>query len=130
MINNGRDILNFINLLFTFLAGTACTPASTFFTVTPDIPFTPYNNILFPLTFFTFNLYHYFIKLVIMKLSKIRLLIFVYPTFLFSINLTPEQINLVASVQPNIVVLDTCFETLEDQLLLTIPDSDFTLGCF
>jgi hypothetical protein len=47
-----------------------------------------------------------------MKLSKIRLLIFVYPTFLFSMNLTPEQINLVASVQPNIVVLDTSFETL------------------
>jgi len=32
---------------------------------------------------------------------------------LLGTNLTPEQINLVASVQPNIVVLDTCFETLD-----------------
>src|SRR3954471_23291114 len=32
---------------------------------------------------------------------------------LLGTNLTPKQINLVASVQPNIVVLDTCFETLD-----------------
>ncbi|MEH7416260.1 LacI family DNA-binding transcriptional regulator [Neobacillus drentensis] len=32
---------------------------------------------------------------------------------LLGTNLTPEQINLVASVQPNIVVLDTCFETMD-----------------
>ncbi|MEH7485019.1 LacI family DNA-binding transcriptional regulator, partial [Neobacillus drentensis] len=32
---------------------------------------------------------------------------------LLGTNLTPEQINLVADVQPNIVVLDTCFETLD-----------------
>lgn len=32
---------------------------------------------------------------------------------LLGTNLTPEQINVVASVQPNIVVLDTCFETLD-----------------
>ncbi|MBT2725807.1 LacI family DNA-binding transcriptional regulator [Bacillus sp. ISL-75] len=32
---------------------------------------------------------------------------------LLGTNLTPEQINLVADIQPNIVVLDTCFETLD-----------------
>jgi DNA-binding LacI/PurR family transcriptional regulator len=32
---------------------------------------------------------------------------------LLGTNLTPEQINLVANVQPNIVVLDTCFETMD-----------------
>ncbi|MEH7118797.1 LacI family DNA-binding transcriptional regulator [Neobacillus vireti] len=32
---------------------------------------------------------------------------------LLGTNLTPEQIHLVASVQPNIVVLDTCFETMD-----------------
>lgn len=32
---------------------------------------------------------------------------------LLGTNLTPEQINLVASVQPKIVVLDTCFETMD-----------------
>jgi DNA-binding LacI/PurR family transcriptional regulator len=32
---------------------------------------------------------------------------------LLGTNLTPEQINLVAEIQPNIVVLDTCFETLD-----------------
>ncbi|MBT2700475.1 LacI family DNA-binding transcriptional regulator [Bacillus sp. ISL-40] len=31
---------------------------------------------------------------------------------LLGTNLTPEQINIVANIQPNIVVLDTCFETL------------------
>lgn len=31
---------------------------------------------------------------------------------LLGTNLTPEQINLVADLQPNLVVLDTCFETL------------------
>ncbi|PAD66122.1 LacI family transcriptional regulator [Bacillus sp. 7586-K] len=32
---------------------------------------------------------------------------------LLGTNLTPEQINIVSSVQPNLVVLDTCFETLD-----------------
>jgi len=32
---------------------------------------------------------------------------------LLGTNLTPEQINLVSSIQPNLVVLDTCFETLD-----------------
>ncbi|MEY2191122.1 LacI family DNA-binding transcriptional regulator [Neobacillus sp. BF23-41] len=32
---------------------------------------------------------------------------------LLGTNLTQEQINLVAEIQPNIVVLDTCFETLD-----------------
>ena len=32
---------------------------------------------------------------------------------LLGTNLTPEQINIVACVQPNMVVLDTCFETLD-----------------
>lgn len=31
---------------------------------------------------------------------------------LLGTNLTPEQINVVANIQPNLVVLDTCFETL------------------
>lgn len=32
---------------------------------------------------------------------------------LLGTNLTPEQINIVSSIQPNLVVLDTCFETLD-----------------
>jgi DNA-binding LacI/PurR family transcriptional regulator len=32
---------------------------------------------------------------------------------LLGTNLTPEQIKLVSSIQPNLVVLDTCFETLD-----------------
>jgi DNA-binding LacI/PurR family transcriptional regulator len=32
---------------------------------------------------------------------------------LLGTNLTPEQIQLIASIQPNLVVLDTCFETLD-----------------
>jgi DNA-binding LacI/PurR family transcriptional regulator len=32
---------------------------------------------------------------------------------LLGTNLTPDQINVVASIQPNLVVLDTCFDTLD-----------------
>jgi DNA-binding LacI/PurR family transcriptional regulator len=32
---------------------------------------------------------------------------------LLGTNLTPDQINVVADIQPNLVVLDTCFETLD-----------------
>lgn len=32
---------------------------------------------------------------------------------LLGTNLTPEQINIVSSIQPNLVVLDTCYETLD-----------------
>jgi DNA-binding LacI/PurR family transcriptional regulator len=32
---------------------------------------------------------------------------------LLGTNLTPDQINVVANIQPNLVVLDTCFETLD-----------------
>jgi DNA-binding LacI/PurR family transcriptional regulator len=32
---------------------------------------------------------------------------------LLGTNLTPDQINMIAAIQPNLVVLDTCFETMD-----------------